>query len=71
MASVTSSAVTRLDRRAVGRSWFKRLAFCDHAFGLETVAEGVEEADSLTVLRAEDVDYAQGYHLGRPAPASS
>ncbi|HEX3284750.1 MAG TPA: EAL domain-containing protein [Mycobacterium sp.] len=40
-----------------------------HAFGLQTIAEGVEGEDSLAVLRAENVDYAQGYHLGPPAPA--
>ncbi len=48
----------------------KAIVSLAHAFGLQTVAEGVEEADSLAVLRAENVDYAQGYHLGRPTPAS-
>ena len=35
-------------------------------FGLETVAEGVEDAETLERLRGLGVDYAQGYHLGRP-----
>lgn len=38
------------------------------SFGLQTVAEGVEDADCLALLRELGVDYAQGYHLGRPAP---
>jgi EAL domain-containing protein (putative c-di-GMP-specific phosphodiesterase class I) len=34
--------------------------------GHRTVAEGVEDEATLAVLRALGVDYAQGYHLGRP-----
>lgn len=37
-------------------------------FGHETVAEGVEDQASLGLLASLGVDYAQGYHLGRPAP---
>ena len=32
-----------------------------------TVGEGVEDAETLDELRVIGVDYAQGYHLGRPA----
>jgi PAS domain S-box-containing protein len=38
------------------------------AFGVRTIAEGVEDEDTLTVLREEHVDFAQGFHFGRPAP---
>ncbi len=38
------------------------------AFGLRTIAEGVEDQQTLDRLRAEGVDYAQGFHIGRPAP---
>ena len=37
-------------------------------FGLQTVGEGVEDAATLAALRELGVDYAQGYHLARPAP---
>lgn len=37
------------------------------AFGQETVAEGVENAETLALVRAFDVDYAQGFHIGEPA----
>ena len=37
------------------------------AFGQETVAEGVEDAETLALVRAYDVDYAQGFHIGEPA----
>ncbi|HEY4451288.1 MAG TPA: EAL domain-containing protein [Solirubrobacteraceae bacterium] len=38
------------------------------AFGLRTVAEGVEDAPALEMLRDLGVDFAQGYHIARPAP---
>jgi PAS domain S-box-containing protein len=37
-------------------------------FSCETIAEGVEDAETLALLREYGVDYAQGFHLGRPAP---
>jgi PAS domain S-box-containing protein len=37
-------------------------------FGLQTIAEGVEDAETLELLREYGVDFAQGYYLGRPAP---
>jgi diguanylate cyclase (GGDEF)-like protein len=36
------------------------------AFGQETVAEGVEDAETLTLVRGCGIDYAQGFHIGRP-----
>ncbi len=39
-------------------------------FGLKTVAEGVESGDTMDALRELDVDYVQGYHIGRPAALS-
>jgi PAS domain S-box-containing protein len=37
-------------------------------FGQRTIAEGVEDGETLTLLGESGVDFAQGYHLGRPAP---
>jgi len=37
-------------------------------FGHRTIAEGVEDAETLDLLGGYGVDFAQGYHLGRPAP---
>lgn len=41
------------------------------AFGQETVAEGVEDAETLAMVRAFDVDYAQGFHIGEPTLVDS
>ena len=35
-------------------------------FELQTVAEGVEDEQTLVLLRELGVDYAQGFHIGRP-----
>jgi PAS domain S-box-containing protein len=37
-------------------------------FGLRTVAEGVEDAETLALVRHFGVDLAQGYCVGRPRP---
>ena len=37
-------------------------------FGMRTVAEGVENEQLLGRLGDFGIDYAQGYHLGRPGP---
>jgi PAS domain S-box-containing protein len=39
-----------------------------HQFGVETIAEGVEDQATLEELRRMGIDYAQGYWTGRPAP---
>jgi EAL domain-containing protein (putative c-di-GMP-specific phosphodiesterase class I) len=41
-----------------------------HNLGLTVVAEGVENAKVWDMLRDLDCDEAQGYHMGRPMPAS-
>ncbi len=38
------------------------------ALGLEVVAEGVETAEDLAMLRSLGCPFVQGYHLGRPPP---
>ena len=38
--------------------------------GKETIAEFVGDDETLELLHAYGVDYAQGYHVGRPKPAS-
>ena len=35
-------------------------------FGQQTIAEGVEDQATLDILTEQGVDYAQGFHLGRP-----
>jgi diguanylate cyclase (GGDEF)-like protein len=39
-------------------------------FGLQMVAEGIEDIDTWTELAALDCDVIQGFYLGRPMPAA-
>lgn len=40
-----------------------------HDLGIRVVAEGIETETELQMVRELGADYAQGYFLGRPAPA--
>jgi EAL domain-containing protein (putative c-di-GMP-specific phosphodiesterase class I) len=39
------------------------------AFGMQTIAEGAEDDETLRLLRELGVDHVQGFIIGRPAPA--
>jgi len=40
-----------------------------HSLNVAVVAEGVETAEQLAILRAEGCDEVQGYFFGKPMPA--
>lgn len=40
-----------------------------HAFGMRTLAEGVETAEQLAIAVEQGCTFAQGYHIARPMPA--
>jgi EAL domain-containing protein (putative c-di-GMP-specific phosphodiesterase class I) len=40
-------------------------------FGYQTIAEGVEDAETLALLESYGVDFVQGFHLGRPAAVAA
>ncbi|MGA2927302.1 MAG: EAL domain-containing protein, partial [Solirubrobacteraceae bacterium] len=44
------------------------LATLAQGMGKKTVAEFVSDDETVALLRDLGVDYAQGYHLGRPTP---
>jgi PAS domain S-box-containing protein len=53
----------------VNRHVIETIVTLARGMGQKTVAEGVETARSLQIIRELGVDYAQGYHFARPAPA--
>jgi PAS domain S-box-containing protein len=51
------------DRRVVGS-----IVGVASSFGIKTIAEGVEDARTLSLLSDFDIDFAQGFHIARPTP---
>ena len=60
--------VAGLRSSAADRAIVESIVTIAKSLEMHTVAEGVEDAETLDRLAAIGVDYAQGYHLGRPAP---
>jgi EAL domain-containing protein (putative c-di-GMP-specific phosphodiesterase class I) len=60
---VRTLATSRVDQLTV-----QSIAQLARGLGKQTVAEFVEDATSLELLRGFGVDMAQGYHVGRPMP---
>jgi diguanylate cyclase (GGDEF)-like protein len=60
--------VRSLGERPMNESIVRSIAQIGRDCGIAIIAEGVESAEALAILRRHGVDYAQGYHLGRPAP---
>jgi PAS domain S-box-containing protein len=38
------------------------------SFGVKTIAEGIEKDETLELVKEFGINYAQGFHIGRPAP---
>jgi PAS domain S-box-containing protein len=60
--------VRDLTNSSASRHVVKAVVNLAAGFGLKSVGEGVENQDTLDLLRELGVDYAQGFHIGRPAP---
>lgn len=58
--------VRNLAANEVDRAMVKAMNDIVHALGKQTIAEFVENEASFRVLAEFGVDFAQGYHLGRP-----
>jgi EAL domain-containing protein (putative c-di-GMP-specific phosphodiesterase class I) len=46
----------------------KAIVGVSQALGIKTVAESVADEDTIDMLQKHQVDYAQGYWVGKPAP---
>jgi len=58
--------VRDLARNSASRHVVQALVALAKDFGVQTVGEGVEDAETLELLAQLGVDYAQGYHIARP-----
>jgi diguanylate cyclase (GGDEF)-like protein/PAS domain S-box-containing protein len=63
--------VRELPRSPVDQRIISALVQVCTSLGIKTVAEFVEDERTMDILRDLGVDFAQGYHLGKPAPISA
>ncbi len=63
--------VRDLRTNAASRHVVEAVVALAYSFGHRTIAEGVEDEETLQTLKGMGVDYAQGYLIGRPAPLAA
>jgi EAL domain-containing protein (putative c-di-GMP-specific phosphodiesterase class I) len=66
---VAQTVVTGVRDSAAQSAVLEALVTFSHRLGAAVIGEGVEAIDDLTALTDFDVDYAQGWAIGRPAAA--
>ncbi len=66
---IDKSFVNGIDRDSKNIGLAKTIITMGHGLGLEVIAEGVEKAEQLSVLRELECDIIQGYYYSRPLPA--
>jgi EAL domain-containing protein (putative c-di-GMP-specific phosphodiesterase class I) len=65
---IDRSFIMDLDEERADRRLVESILSLARSLDLDVVAEGVESAQTLMLLRELDCDYAQGFHICRPLP---
>lgn len=63
---IDGTFITNLVCDPVDQALVKSMIEVAHALGKKTVAEFVENAETLALLKSYGIDYVQGYYLGKP-----
>jgi EAL domain-containing protein (putative c-di-GMP-specific phosphodiesterase class I) len=66
IVKIDGSIVRKLASNSEDRGFLRHLVRLTKDFGFSTVAECIESAEDAVLLRAEGIEYLQGYFLGRP-----
>jgi diguanylate cyclase (GGDEF)-like protein len=66
---IDKSFVLNLDTSKDDQTIVQTVIKLAHSFGMEVVAEGVENAESLALLKKWGCEWAQGYYICRPIAA--
>lgn len=69
IVKIDGAFIQNLASSAEDQLFVKALTDVARGLGKTTVAEFVENAATLVLLESFGVDYAQGFHIGRPAPS--
>ncbi|MGA2926551.1 MAG: PAS domain S-box protein [Solirubrobacteraceae bacterium] len=60
--------IRELTTSATDKEVVKAIVGIASSLGKQTIAEGVENPETLALLREYGVDYAQGFHIAKPQP---
>lgn len=71
MIKIDASFVRGMRAHPEDRALVRGVASIARELGMQTVAEGVEDATSFHMLREYGIDRLQGYLIGRPAPIAA
>jgi len=67
---IDKAFVDGIDNRETSSGLVDQIIRIAQTMKMEVIAEGVEHAYQADYLRAQGVQYAQGWHFGRPMPAA-
>jgi diguanylate cyclase (GGDEF)-like protein/PAS domain S-box-containing protein len=65
---IDGSFVRDVSRDEIDKAMVRSIQQVGKAMNLLTIAEWVEDEETLNVLKELGIDYAQGYYLGKPEP---
>jgi len=65
---IDGSFVSDIIKDPLNRSIVESINQIGHTIGIKTIAEWVESAEVLAVLKEIGIDYAQGFYTGKPSP---
>lgn len=66
---IDRSFIQNIDKDARGKAIVSAIIAMAHSLELEVIAEGIEEASHLEMLRGMKCDIVQGFYIARPMPA--
>ncbi|MFG1608757.1 EAL domain-containing protein [Actinoplanes sp. NPDC049265] len=68
LVKIDGEYVVRLVQNQQDQVLVRALVQVCQAYGIHTVAEFVQDEETLRLLRELGVDFVQGYHVGKPSP---
>jgi EAL domain-containing protein (putative c-di-GMP-specific phosphodiesterase class I) len=71
IVKIDMSLVSQITPQCPSPEWLEGIAALIQMSRLDVVAEGIETAQQLTVLRAANIQAAQGFYFSHPIPAAA
>ncbi|MBI5307431.1 MAG: bifunctional diguanylate cyclase/phosphodiesterase, partial [Planctomycetes bacterium] len=65
---IDGSFIRKLPENKYDRLFVKAIVDVAKGMGIKTVAEFVENKETVEIIREYGIDYAQGYYIGKPLP---